>query len=211
MIMPRRAPLPLSVSLFCIGALALLWSAGLGIYGASLPKAGADRATRTDAIIVLTGGSERLAEGIALLRAGLAAKLFVSGVPEGLSIASILTSAPAGSGSPQELACCIELGHTAEDTAGNAIEAAAWMARQGFRSARLVTGSYHMPRSMLEFHLAMPDARLIANPVFPEHVKVEQWWRFRGTANLISGEFLKYLRALVQAPFRPSPTQSTRS
>ena len=34
--------------------------------------------------------------------------------------------------------------------------------------------------------------------MFPEHVKVEHWWRYRGTAALIASEFTKYLWALAR-------------
>ena len=95
----------------------------------------------------------------------------------------------------------MDLGYEAEDTAANAREAAAWMAAQSFTSLRLVTGGYHMPRAMMEFRNVMPDATLVANPVFPEHVKVERWWRYRGTAALIASEYAKYLWALARRPF----------
>ena len=32
------------------------------------------------------------------------------------------------------------------------------MHAEGFRSLRLVTAAYHMPRSRIEFHAALPDA-----------------------------------------------------
>ena len=42
---------------------------------------------------------------------------------------------------------------------------------EGFHSLRLVTASYHMPRSMLEFARAMPDIAIVPNPVFPEFMR----------------------------------------
>ena len=69
------------------------------------------------------------------------------------------------------------------------------MVAQGYRSLRLVTSGYHLPRSLLEFRHAMPDVTLIPHPVFSESVKQERWWAWPGTANLIVGEFNKYLLA----------------
>ena len=51
------------------------------------------------------------------------------------------------------------------------VETAQWMASEGFHSLRLVTASYHMPRSLLEFSRAMPDIGIMPNPVFPERLK----------------------------------------
>ena len=53
------------------GALILLagvWGAGLFQFADAIPVKVADRDTHTDAIVVLTGGSGRLDEGLMLLR-----------------------------------------------------------------------------------------------------------------------------------------------
>lgn len=206
--MKRRPDRPLALRLARLGlmtvsACALVWTAGLAAFAFSIPTSPTDRTTVVDAIVVLTGGSERLEEGLALLEAGLGRKLLVSGVAEGLTLAEVIGDFKP---SPEKLACCVELGHTAANTAGNASEAAHWMAREGFTSLRLVTGSYHMPRSLLEFRRAMPATMIIADPVFPGHVKVEQWWRFRGTASLIAREYVKYLGVTIKSFLPSSPT-----
>ncbi|HJM50332.1 MAG TPA: YdcF family protein [Alphaproteobacteria bacterium] len=150
----------------------------------------------SDGIVVLTGGTVRLAAGFALLDAGKAKQLFISGVHRGTSrehIKRLMAEAPA------RFECCVELGKVAENTAGNATETAAWVARGAIRTLRLVTAGYHMPRSLLEFRQVMPEVRLIAHPVFPKHVKLETWWRWPGTALLLATEFSKYLFSLVKA------------
>ena len=139
----------------------------------------------------------RLAAGLELLQAGRAERLFISGVHDDVTLASLV-----GESADDLTACCVELGHGARDTSENASETAAWMAERGYRSLRLVTGNYHMPRAILEFRIAMPDVKLIANPVFPQHVRVDNWWRYRGTAGLIASEYTKYLLALVRMLFR---------
>ena len=141
-----------------------LWAAGFAWFGASLPDHVADATTHTDAIVVLTGGTERVSTGIDLLAAGLGKRLLVSGVHRDVGVAELLRLSPQA---PASLACCIDLGYAASDTVGNAEETAEWMHAQGFRSLRLVTANYHLPRSMLEFHSAMPDVEIIEHPVFP--------------------------------------------
>ena len=94
--------------------------------------------------------------------------------------------------------CCIEIGHTAASTEGNAAETKLWMDQEGYQSLRLVTASYHMPRSIREFHHYMPQVRLVPHAVFPAQFKREQWWRWPGTASLILTEFAKYLMSSVR-------------
>ena len=179
---------------------ALAWLAGLVAFVSVIPTSSDAPDERTDAIVVLTGGSERLAEGLRLLAAGRADKLFVSGVGKDVELASLLQGLPAGAilPDPAQRACCIMLGHGADNTLGNARETAAWMAGQGFRSLRLVTADYHMPRSLIEFRRAMPDIRIIGHPVFPPQVMRTGWWRWPGTTGLLIGEYDKLLLSLAR-------------
>lgn len=173
----------------------VLWLVGLVWFVRELPDEVADPDSVTDAIVVLTGGSMRVQQGLALLAAGKAKKLFISGVSKNVHVPALLHAA----GQPGERdECCIILGYAADNTQGNAKETAAFMREEGFRSLRLVTSSYHMPRSLLEFGRAMPDINIIAHPVFSETVRRERWWASPGTASLIVGEYDKYLLALAR-------------
>ena len=176
----------------------LLWLAGLVWF--ATPPSGETRATATDAIVVLTGGSLRLQSGIDLLREGKGRKLFVSGVSHQVDLDDLLGvsgHAPEAA-APDWALCCIVLGHRADNTFGNAQETAQWMRRQGFRSLRLVTAWYHMPRSLVEFERVMPEIDIVPHPVFPDQVKQEHWWAWRGTAALLVNEYVKYLGALAR-------------
>jgi uncharacterized SAM-binding protein YcdF (DUF218 family) len=176
----------------------VLWLTGL-LWFATPPPA-ESQGSPTDAIVVLTGGSQRLQSGIDLLREGKGRKLFVSGVDQRVELDELLwVSGNSPDWMPDWAVCCLTLGHEAGNTLGNAYETASWMRSQGFHSLRLVTAWYHMPRSRLEFDRAMPEIEIVAHPVFPDQVKQEHWWVWRGTATLLIGEYLKYLAAL----FRP--------
>jgi uncharacterized SAM-binding protein YcdF (DUF218 family) len=175
-------------------ALAVAWLGGLVWFARAIPQTVADADSGTDAIVVLTGGSLRVQSGLALLAAGKAKKLFISGVYQGVEVAELLRLSRQ---SPDRVACCIVLGHAADNTHGNALETAAFMREEGFHSLRLVTANYHMPRSLLEFSRAMPGIAVIGNPVFPKKVK-RRWWAWPGTLSLIVGEYDKYLVALVR-------------
>ncbi|MDE2167378.1 MAG: YdcF family protein [Alphaproteobacteria bacterium] len=177
-----------------LGVLATLWLIGLFWFAQQIPDAVGDPTTKTDVIVVLTGGSQRVEGGLKLLAAGMGKTLFITGVFPGVTVPALLHSANA----PESLACCIELGHTADNTAGNAVETADFMRKQNYHSLRLVTSAYHMPRSLLEFTRAMPDTTIIPNPVFAGNVKQRQWWEWPGTLALIVTEYTKYLAAVVR-------------
>lgn len=172
-----------------VGLLAVAWTAGLLWFASTIPKAVADQATHTDAIVALTGGADRIETGVRLLSAGLAERLFISGAGEQVRTSDIL-----GRATPvnPELGGNITIGKAAVDTPGNAIETAEWVRSQNMRSIRLVTAAYHMRRSLLEFHEAMPEVAIVPHAVFPPHVK-QDWWRWPGTASLIAREYTKFV------------------
>jgi len=193
----RRALTTLGI---LFGLLAGAWGGGLLMFADSLGTEVEDRDTVTDAIVVLTGGSDRLSSGLALLEAGKGRKLLVSGVHRSVDLADLLRRAHLPAGEP---ASRVVLGHAADDTVGNAVETAAWMEAEGFASLRLVTAAYHMKRARLEFRRAMPRAVIVPHPVYPEAVKTREWWRWPGTASLLATEYTKYLAARLRHLFFP--------
>lgn len=168
------------------------WGGGLWIFAGALPTTVADPDSYADAVVVLTGGSGRLAEGLRLLGDGRAPRLFVSGVYRGIDVNRLLAMSI---DAPDALRCCVEIGHSADNTAGNADETAKWVRAAGLKSIRLVTSSYHLPRAMLEFARRLPAVTIIAHPVFADNVKQDRWWAWPGTANLIVSEYNKFLLA----------------
>lgn len=186
--------------IFVIGLAGML-IAGLFAFVGKLPRQVENPEAQTDAIVVLTGGSERLAAGLALLSQGRAEKLFISGVDRGTSREAIRARA----GAAARFECCVVIGRDALDTEGNAGETAAWLKAQGYNSLRVVTASYHMPRSLLEMRRAMPGITLVPHPVFPRRVKIESWWRSPGTASLLATEAGKYWAATLRAWVSPGP------
>jgi uncharacterized SAM-binding protein YcdF (DUF218 family) len=180
---------------------ATLWLIGLLAFIAVIPgpasRIDADRPT--DAIIVLTGGGDRLAEGFRLIDRGLSKRLLISGVAAGVTLPQLIDrlgdqrdTVP----SAEELACCVTLGYEAESTVGNADESAEWLRRNGAKSVRLVTANYHMLRSLLEFRRKVPGLTVVPNPVFPVEVRDPHWFVKPRTLLLLVNEYHKYLVAL---------------
>jgi len=174
------------------------WVAGLFLFAAQIAAANEPVIDTflqpTEAIVVLTGGSERLSTGLDLLMAGKGKKLLISGVPQEVNLKNILAKHSVS----QELRdCCILLGHAADNTVGNADETRAWMAAEKYVSLRLVTAHYHMPRSLLIFKQALPGIEIVPHPVIPDSVKLRDWWTRSGTASLLIAEYNKYLYVLA--------------
>ena len=157
-----------------------------------------DDPAKTDAIVVLTGGADRISTGIALLEAGKAKRLFVSGVDSRVGVPELLKiarAAPQPGESLSGLAAKIDLGHEAGDTFGNAVETAAWMSSNHFTTMRLVTADYHMRRALIEFRLDAPDIFILPNPVRPPSTEAGRWWRNKPTRDLLLSEYGKYVIA----------------
>ncbi|MBV9550904.1 MAG: YdcF family protein [Alphaproteobacteria bacterium] len=169
----------------------VVYAAGFLLFLARLPSAPA--APHADGIVALTGGDARLDTAVALLEKGAAKRLLISGVDLDTEKDTL---GRMSNGGPR-FACCADLGYAAEDTRGNAEEAAEWAREHGFKSLIVVTARYHMPRALQEFSHAMPRASLIAYPVETGSVDVAGWWRHKDTAILLQREYMKYLASLV--------------
>lgn len=176
----------------------MCWSVGLLWFVHLIPDHVDDGSSLTDGIVALTGGSNRLATAVTLLKEGKAQKLLITGVGEGTTLQALglLENIPAEDISNYEEK--ITLGYIAKDTRQNAEETAIWTSLEGVRSIRIVTANYHIPRSMLEFTYTMPKVALIPHPVFPAHVKVKEWWLFPGSTRLILSEYHKYVGSYIQ-------------
>lgn len=195
---PRRR---LAVVVAC--ACALVWTIGLVAFVHAIPREPAEPLRQTDAIVVLTGGSNRIDVGLGLLGEGLAKELLVSGVDRSVTVDEIRAhlEARGGSVSRELLDCCVRLGHRAESTIGNAAETARWMRAGGHGSLRLVTSNYHMARSLLELRHVLPDVEIVAHPVEPDDVRLAEWMVWPGTLRLLITEYNKYLAARLRVQF----------
>jgi uncharacterized SAM-binding protein YcdF (DUF218 family) len=147
----------------------LLYGIGYAVFAVLLPKPAGEE--RTDAIIVLTGGSGRLDRGFELMQRGLAQRMLISGVARTVRPQELIAHYHVD---PRLFACCITLGREAFDTRSNADEVAHWLARQHFRSIRLVTNDLHMPRARYEIRKRIAgEIRIVADAV-PTNPDVRQ-------------------------------------
>lgn len=160
-----------------LGWLLLAWSIGFVLFAVTLPRPAADT-PMTDGIVVLTGGAGRIERGADLLAKGRARRMLVSGAGRGVRLADLGRAyrlSPA-------LLRRIDLGHSAVDTRSNAGETAAWIARHGYHSIRLVTTDWHMARARFELRRVLTGTRVLPDAVTSEP----------GLLTLVT-EFNKYL------------------
>ncbi|MEZ0225435.1 MAG: YdcF family protein [Alphaproteobacteria bacterium] len=178
---------------------AILWLAGLEWFTRSIHSAAPPDAKPADAVVVLTGGTNRLETGFGLLKQGLGKKLFISGVYKGVEVKELLDKWKKEDHGG--LDCCVVLGFEADDTLGNARETAHWMQEEKFTSAYLVTANYHMERALLVFNEVAPDIAITPWPVTPEGLDMENWWRNPSYRSVILREYMKYAVTFVWSVF----------
>lgn len=194
--MHRRLNAPTQFFLACLFLFAL-WLAGLHWFTRHVGDApGGNGHARADAIVVLTGGSNRLQTGFDLLEKNLGKKLFISGVYRGVEVRELLRLWREEG--HDDLKESVTLGFDADDTIGNARETAEWLRREKFRSFYLVTANYHLRRALLEFKIIAPGFRIISYPVTPEGLDMNNWWRNKAHRILIIKEYMKYLVTLFR-------------
>ena len=155
---------------------------------------------KADGIVVLTGAATRIPDAIELLAAERGKRLLITGVYRSTRAAAIARLTPVY---VKYFKCCIDLGHAALNTFGNAIETKRWASEHNFTSLIVVTSNWHMPRAMTELRHQLPQAHLVAYPVASENYKRDPWWANGATAKLLFGEYLKYLFAIVRMRIDP--------
>ena len=150
-----------------------------------------------DAIVVLTGGADRRIEaGLVLLHRGLGGRLLISGINRKLKPDELLAQLDLPDPG------CIDLGYEAQDTIGNAVETSRWADRHRYTRLIVVTSSYHMPRSLNELALAMPEVELIAHPVRPRIFSEGPWWLRPAAARMLVAEYLKLIPSYARSVAR---------
>lgn len=178
----------LLVAAFVIAAL------GFPVFVWSLARTSSDPEP-ADAIVALTGGEGRLIAGLQLLDRDKGARLLISGVHAETTREEMFEAAGQ---LPVRAACCVDLGRSAENTVGNAGETAYWAGKHGYRSLIIVTATYHMPRSLMELRAVLPTTKFVPYPVFPDRVRMDEWWRDGETSGVLAWEYLKFLGSAVR-------------
>lgn len=174
----------------------LLLAGGFLGFVAALPQAETLPPERAQGIVVLTGGPDRIAEGLNLLSSGFGERILITGVHGRTSREDLERSHGID---PKWTLCCIDLDWQALNTRGNAQEAARWARQHKYRNLILVTSSWHMPRATEEMRLAMPEARITPHAVVPPRAEWPKWWRDASMMKLLGTEYAKFCAARLRA------------
>jgi uncharacterized SAM-binding protein YcdF (DUF218 family) len=145
---------------------------------------------KADAIVVLTGGYQRIDQAIELLRSGAGNRLLISGAYPATTRRQIAKATQ----TPADLfACCVDIGYDAIDTIGNASETVRWIHARGYKSVLVVTNNYHMPRSIAELRHADPGMDFIPYPVVNSDLKTKAWFTDPNALRTMLSEYAKVL------------------
>ena len=194
-----------TVSFVAIGLIVLLL-AGFGGFILRLEDESKLEPGRADAIVALTGGSERISDAVELLAEGRGRRLLITGVNRTTSPERLAATLPSYG---NLFDCCIDMDYQARNTVGNAIETKRWAEQRNIRSLIVVTSSYHMPRAMIELQRAMPDVDLQPHPVVPDRPAEGAAWRGLAATRVLATEYGKFLAAYVRASIFPQISVDT--
>jgi uncharacterized SAM-binding protein YcdF (DUF218 family) len=136
------------VRLFSIAL--LLYLLGFIIFSVTLGSAADSQ--RTDAVVVITGGSGRIEHGADVLGKGYARRMLISGTDPSVTKKDLARRLGANG---KLLGCCVDLGSESVDTRSNAEETKRWLDKHHYKSFRLVTSDWHMRRARYEFRRVM--------------------------------------------------------
>ena len=178
--------------------LAAIFISGLQYFVLNLPRHMESPTRKSDGIVVITGGQQRLDAGLKLLAAGTASKLLISGVGNGLNKVILANDLKLNQIQSDLLMCCAELEFEARDTIGNARAARHWAGNNHLASLYLVTANYHMPRAKLAFEREMPHINLQYWPVSPDDLQIDNWWTDPGLVRLLAREYAKFLAEFIR-------------
>ena len=133
--------------------LLVLYGLGFALFAVTLGTPAASD-VRTDAAVVITGGSGRIEHAFDVLADKGAKRLLVAGADPLVTKADLVERL---GGSERLVRCCVDLGSESVDTRSNAEEARRWLDRHNFGSVRLITSDWHMRRAGYEFNRVLGD------------------------------------------------------
>jgi uncharacterized SAM-binding protein YcdF (DUF218 family) len=184
----------------CLISLPIIFLAGFLLFATGIPRTETPPPHPADGIVALTGGASRISDAMDLLTKNQGKRLLISGVNPATKPSELIRLTPEYE---KLFTCCIDLGHQAMNTTGNATEIAQWAHALGFRSLIVVTSAWHMPRALVELRREMPDTDLTPFAVVTDRMREAPWWANQQTARLLMLEYVKYLAAIARIRFEP--------
>ena len=180
-----------------------IYVGGFLVYVAEYQRAAEPLFDKADAIVVLTGGPDRIAEAVRLLSEKRAGRLLISGVNEQTDEDDLVRTVPALS---KFMTCCVTIDRDALNTHENALQTLAWARQNHFTKLILVTAHAHLPRALFELRVSGGDGLMISPWRVGGPVRPEDWWHDTATIRSMlieytkmTGSVLRYLAMLFRA------------
>ncbi len=174
---------------------AMMFAGGFLVYTSEYQRVAKPSFDRADAIVVLTGGPDRIAEGARLLASQRANHLLISGVNEQTDEDDLVRIVPT---LEAFMACCVTVDRSAMNTRDNAIQTLSWSQQKKINSIILVTAHAHLPRALFEFGI-LDSSQLAISPWRvggPE--KPEDWWHDMITIRSMLVEYTKLVGSVLR-------------
>ncbi|MBL42703.1 MAG: hypothetical protein CMM49_08610 [Rhodospirillaceae bacterium] len=170
-----------------------IWSGGLLYFIFNYNQEETPTDIRVDGIVVFTGSSGRINEGINLLEKDKSKFMLVTGVNE----SSLINTENWIKSKTSMYSCCIELETKAINTVGNAKETIKWVNKYNLKSIRLVTSSYHILRSEIELKKIAPESLIIIKHPIRYSTEKISFQNLVSYLMLISIEYSKFIISLI--------------
>jgi uncharacterized SAM-binding protein YcdF (DUF218 family) len=138
---------------------------------------------QADVIIVLSAGTDRVAQGVKLYQLGYAHKVLFTGAS-----AVTMSEQAQALGLPSD---AVLLERQSNTTFGNAKYSLEVMRTQGFKSAIVVTSPEHTRRADVIFTYFFHGLDLTMSSAQYDSSISDNWWKDRETANSVVTEYLK--------------------
>ncbi len=129
----------------------LLYALGFILFGVTLGRP-AKAEVKTDAAVVITGGTGRIEHAMKVLEDRKAKRVLIAGADPLVTKKDLVDRFDADA---RLVRCCVDLGSESVDTRSNAEEAQRWLARRQYESVRLITNDWHMRRASYEFRRSL--------------------------------------------------------
>lgn len=163
----------------------------------------ADNLYRADAIVVVSGDSDRMKQAINLYKQGYAPKLILSGAAkEGFTSNALAMHIEASqSGIPNE---AVILEENANNTYENALYTKEIVLSQGMKNIILVTSPYHQRRVYETFKNMFKESgiQLQNSPSIYSSWKPNDWWNTERESHLTQEESIKVLWSAVTGNYK---------
>jgi len=176
-----------------------LWFGGLVWFIEDMPQGTSAPSLKTSAIVVLTGGNNRISKGLELLSQNQSKKLLISGVRRGASLSAVIQGSGYNGAVDSKR---IALDYKSTTTVENAQNVAKWVSRKNIKSIRLVTANYHMRRALIEFDHYLKGVKIIPHAINPLDPVQKTWCKDYKIFCLYLNEYHKYLGAFARMKLR---------